>query len=299
MIEEHYCTLQQARDEMGADNATDLDYTFRTVPQMSREISNFKRAMFEPVRRTVTIYPSPATVSPNYRSLQMIDPATSWRLHALELLSVTNGTRALDWGTDVTFYHGQSDRLYMVKTCDLWTWAAGCAQSAAEYSVTLDGWFGFRRNYPAEGWHEIDALNDDIDASATGIDLLGALADAGYDGRHPKLSPGHLIKVVTVDGENEAVELMRVMIVPPLPNEHGIDVRRGENGTVAIPHTAQDKVYVWSVQPEIVQAAQRWIDLRYDRRGTFDTRVISDGVSIDHPGDMPVDVRKILGRLVI
>lgn len=297
MIEPHLCTLQQARDEMGADNATDLDYTFRTLPQMGVEIQNHKHAVFEPVYRTVRIYPSPVTVRPGYRVLKLIDPVNGWDLHALDITVVQNGNRALAWGEDVEFHMGRSDELYMLKACDLWErGAAGCSTTRQPYAVELTGWFGYRQNYPLEGWHLVDHLNYDIDESVLQMEVVGTLNATGFDARSPRFSPGHLLKIVT----GEAAELVRVMLYAPEDIDGSVmPIRRGENNSTPIPHVAGDEIYVWSVQPEVIQAMQRWVDLRYDRRGTFDTRVIQDGAAVDHPGDMPEDVRKILWRLQI
>lgn len=294
----YLCTLADVRRELNANETIDDDYLMGLIPPVSRELNLACNEQFEPTHETFSVFPSPVTISPDRTVLEMRDAETHRPIRLLEVEAVTNGTRVLlvdDPDPEVSLYSGQPSRKLMLNQwCQYWDRVCGCVANSrrVRYSVTITGWKGYREGYPLAGWSQVDTVDQDMEISGDDLFIRDGTSGFAANGTTPKLSPGALFKIED--------ELLRFYAADTGDDEHLL-CRRGQNGTTAVAHVAGEEglpLMIWSVEPDIVRAAQRWVNLLYSRRGTFDTATITDIGMIKHPGDMPDDVKAFLWRFL-
>lgn len=299
------CTPDAVKLEMnsseGGGNTISEEYLQWMIPLVSREIENECGREFEPTPDTRTFYPNPVTVTPDYRVLTLREGK---RDHYVgELRAVTNGTHALVLGTDVALHpDGITPRrkLRALKR-GLWTRTQAACDGRDDYAVQVEADFVYRDRYSTDGWMLSGSkLQAELPASSDAATITGRVTDAHYSGFSGKFRPRFSVGMLLRVGIDESREFMRVVAVQPAEAEEEPDVlilRRGEKDTDAALHAVDTDIYIWSVQPEIVRACMRWVDLWYGRRSAFETTTITDVGLIRHP-EMPADVKALLWRFL-
>lgn len=298
-----HCTFEVARRELKNAKTIKLDYLMDILTSVSSSIDLECQEEFEPIHESRIVYPSPVTVSRDTSVLTLKDPETQRHMRLLDLEAVVSGTKTLVVGTEVGLYNAPepSRKLKLLKHHLSWSrfchgnlwwggdsgWGWGCAPGD-RYAVQITGWWGYRERYATDGWRKVDKLAAGINDSVEALTVSGGINLRSYNGSKPRFAPGLLLRIDE--------EVMRVLEVD---NSKTVPLLlRGVKGTDPDAHLATADVYVWSVQPEIVRAAQRWVTLLQGRQGVFETSQITDVGILRYPDDMPSDVRNILRRFL-
>lgn len=154
-------------------------------------------------------------------------------------------------------------------------------------SIALAGVYGYRRNYPEEGWQGSGqtVLDAPLSSSATTVTVAN----------HAVFSPGHLLQI-----EAEWLLVSETTLVEnedPTPDVHTLTVQRGVRGSTAVAHDATTPISIWEPQPQIRRAASRWAAFLYQRRASFEIKKrdgMTGTVIEELPADAPQEVQNIL-----
>jgi len=152
--------------------------------------------------------------------------------------------------------------------------------SNSEYVISVTGVWGYNELYATRAWKLITTLNEVgiLNATDTTFTLTSA---AGLDA-----TGGQIIKI-----DNELMQTK---------SKAGADLTveaRGENGSTAATHAIASSVYLWMVQPEVVEATLEITNGIYKRRtgeNAESSSVLTTGGVIITPRDIPDLARGIL-----
>lgn len=285
------CTLTQAKAELkvaDGDQTNDV-WVADNIPLVSTRINNWTRQRYVPYIQTQYYDAFGPHIDDVYRKLDLgrsiLEPTTVVDTfgHSLVL-----GTDYILKPTDGPWMQMQLTSL----TTYGWSYGFGfgtyfwIAPGQFLNKIQVTGTWGYRTNYPDEGWTDsTQRLTNAIDATqgTLAVANVSAMNEAG---EIPCLDVGHLLKVET--------EWMQTLAVNTTTNV--LTVQRGVNGSTAAAHLAGIAVETWSVQPEIRRACSRWLGYWYTRRGAFETvkNDLAQGRVIIYPDDAPAEVVHIL-----
>lgn len=299
----YHINVERLEPELRGVNTVDPNFSLTLIQTVSSALDLGCQEEFEPIHESRIVYPNVVSISPDYVFLKLIDAETQRPMRLLELEAVVSGTRTLTVGTDVALEYAplHSRRLVLLKNNLSWSrfcngigWNGTTFCGArTRFAVQVTGWWGYRERYATQGWQAVDVLDSDLTADADDdvLSLQGNHTDPGKDGFAPVIAAGTLLRI----GD----EVMRAWTVNPDDPQQVSKVLRGLKGTELAVHEQDDPVSVWSVQPEIVRAAQRWATLLYGRKGVFETSTVTEGGGIiRYPEDIPGDVRALLWRFL-
>ena len=169
--------------------------------------------------------------------------------------------------------------------------------------IQVTGQWGYRSNYPAEGWTDsllkISNNGSPVTPTTTTLTLTSSTGGTsglqGFDAnaQSPAVSVGNVLQVSDLSTPVNT-EWMMVIAVNNTLNQ--VTVTRGVNGTSPISIPDNTEVFTWSVQPEISRAVARSVGYYYARRGAFE-QVKSDlaqGRTSIYPEDLPGEVMNII-----
>jgi len=143
-------------------------------------------------------------------------------------------------------------------------------------AITVQGTWGYRQHYPAQGWKLTSAVaNNPLSSSATALQVAASSL----------FSPGDYIKMESEYAEVEAIT-----------SSTALTIERGVRGSTAAAHVATTPIYIWKAEPNIIRATVRFAAYLYKRAGIFDKAMINAAGSyaVIMPDDIPGEVANIL-----
>lgn len=145
--------------------------------------------------------------------------------------------------------------------------------------IAVTGTWGYRTNYPNEGWDNSGATGTVADTTTKTITVS---SEAPF-------SPGMLIQI-----ESE------MMLVTTVTTNTLTVAERGARGSTAAAHDGA-AVSIWKAQPDIERAATIWATFVYQRRGVFEAfRVETGGGFVaEFERDIPQEVQALLAPYMI
>lgn len=154
------------------------------------------------------------------------------------------------------------------------------SDGAAEYVISVAGWWGYHDNYTQRGWYAASTIAEDLDNSETAWDVTSGKA----------YQAGQIVKV-----DNE------MAIISSISSNTLTVVQRGENGTTAAAHSSGATLYRWMPMESIRQAtlliAQSMYASRTGQVAGGRMTVTASGVVI-RPEDVPPSAQATLDKYV-
>jgi hypothetical protein len=158
--------------------------------------------------------------------------------------------------------------------------------STAPQFVQVTGVFGWHEDY-TNAFDAVDEIQANINATVTSL-TVADVDGADLDGVTPRISAGNYIKINS--------EIMLVTATNTTTNVCA--VRRGQLGTTAAAHTANDDVSTYRVDERIRRVAARQAALLYARKGAFQVETL-DGVGVvTYPQDLLMELQASLTEFV-
>ncbi len=274
-----YCTVDECKQNMGAESSADDAMLLPLIRQVSRRIDR----MFLPKRRAPVFAPYIETRANYLLDSSRIDSRLGTFYIGepiLALNGVSINSQAITVGSGVQLYQGgESPYLTLQlldRCCGGWYQYARCTGCVSLPFVSIAGVWGYNVDYPAS-W--IDTLQDvpvgDLTSGATSFtvtDVDGA-NDLGYS---PAFSIGNLLQIDT--------EWLEVTGVDSVTNT--LTVRRGVNGSTAAAHTAGTAIYTYAVDPAINRATYKQVGKEYATVGVYDSQKTTGGASAGFTNDV-------------
>jgi hypothetical protein len=289
------CTLAQAKAEIKADASQTVndDWVIANIPLVSTRINNLTRLRFVPYIQQHYYDAFGTFIDDVQRKLDLGRPILlPTAVHDAFGNDLVYGTDYVCTPQDGPFYQLQ----LISQTVYGWSYGFGfgtyfwIAPGQFLRAIQITGHWGYRANYPAEGWtNSLQALTTTLNATDT-VSTFGVTDPNGYDANAlaPAISVGNVLQM---NGE-----WMQTVAVNASSKE--VTAVRAINGSTIATHSTTTPVYTWSVQPEITRAAARWIAYWYSRRGAFEA-VKNDLSSAGaktyvYPEDAPAEVLRII-----
>lgn len=294
------CTIAQAEAEIkitgprpGETTVTTVDtsWLMSNIPLVSARINNMTRMRFVPWKEQYLYDAFGPHIDDVYRKLDLGRPI----LHPTEVINALGQTLTL--GTDYMVKPQDSPgfQLQLINSGYGWYgWSYGIGYGWAFWiaplqylnAIKVTGIWGYRQYYPDEGWTDsLVTLAENINTTQKTFTVSG-VNGANAQGYIPALSVGNTLQIDD--------EWMQVTAINSTDNT--LTVIRHFNGSDAAAHTTDTAIYTWSVQPEIVRAATRWLAYWYSRRGAFEAvkTDLSAGRTMVYPEDAPAEVMHII-----
>lgn len=278
-----YATLAEAKQELKAGTASNTVedaklYThIRTVSaRLDLEFSQ-RRPFFAPYIESRQVRITPANIN-SYDNVLYINQ------NLLALTSVTVNGTALTVGTTVEAWPTLASPFRALRLMDVTNdWYNYCSSTYAPLFATINGVWGFHRDYP-NAWLSVDTLAAAIvSASATTFTVADVDGSDPY-GRTPRISAGNWLKI-----DDEYLE-----VVSTDTATNTVTVRRGVNGSTAATHAISSAVSVWQVEEPVKRANARQAAFLYARQGAFESSVITDIGTLNYPSDWLGEVKRII-----
>lgn len=281
------CTLDDVKLELKGDaskltanDTTWLSQRLRVVSDAVARLAGGYGFDFEPRFRTERFTPSTKRINSFYKTFNL-------GKDLLEATSIIADGTTLTLDSNVYYeplgqYPVRALRIDPDATTTWWP----CNSTCDPYNtITVAGFWGFRRYYDTEGFLQVDSLSADITAGATTMTVADA-DGADYYGLTPRFSVGGLYRI-----ENELVEATAVNT-----STNVVTILRAQRGTTAAAHVSTTAVKFWYAETEIRHAAARQVALMYARRGAYQ-QVVTEFGSTSFPADLVSDLRAAIGRL--
>lgn len=298
MATDWLCTVDQAKGEIKeeSDQAADDYWLRQNIPLVSTRINNYTRTRFIPWKEEYRFDAFGSGIDDVYRQLDLGNRPLLQPLVVIDALG-----NSLVQNTDyVTVPQDNPAYQLQMTNNNIYGWSFGqgygmgfwVAPIIWQRAIKVTGIWGYRTFYPQEGWTDsLQALLADMDASQRTFTVT-TVDDFNADAQIPAISIGHVFQI----GGGDTLEWMQCVNIVRGDSDATISVIRGLNGTDAQAHDEGDKIYTWSVQPEINRAATRWLGYWFARRGNFEKYKsdYSQGKAVSYPSDMPEDVKGIL-----
>jgi hypothetical protein len=278
---EWLCTLAQAKAELKADTTTDDQWVLDNIPLVSQRILNWTRQRYVPYIQTQYYDSFGPHISDTYRRLDL------GRAILLPTMVIDSLDNTLVLNTDYVLVQQDSPAMQLqLISSKVWGWSYGFGFGSGLFwiapgsylrKITVTGQWGYRSNYPNEGWGDSgQTLGGALSDSATSITLSSVAA----------FSPGHVLQLDTEWLQCTAVDTATKTLT----------VQRGINGSTKASHLISTPISLWSVQPEIQRACVRWLGYWYQRRGSYEAvkNDLAQGKVVIYPDDAPAEVVHIL-----
>lgn len=295
------CTLAQARAEIKAATGDTVDdaWLISNIPLVSTRINNLTRLRFVPWYELYYYDAFGAFIDDIYRKLDLGRPL----LYPVTVIDALGNTLTL--GTDYVTVPQDNPAWQLQRINVVFGWSYGInygvyfwiAPLAFERAIKVTGIWGYRTNYPSEGW--VDSLQTitnagGISATARTFTVTNVNASDGY-AQSPAISVGNVLQCIT-SATPPVYEWMQVIAVDSVTNT--VTVQRGINGSTAAIWPQGQEIFTWSVQPEIVRAATRWLGYWYSRRGAYEAvkSDLSQGHTLVYPDDAPAEIMNIIAQ---
>lgn len=274
-----YASLDVTKRELKAESTVEDAKLYDRIMQCSARVDGLfqqRRPMFAPYIESRQFLLVPEYVNSYYNIFLFND-------FLLSLTSVSVNGTTLTVGTTVEAWPTLSSPIHKLRLKDASnSWYDYCSSDLSPMMITINGIWGFHRDY-AYAWLHVDDLQGSLNDSATTFTVADADGADPY-GRTPRFSQGNLLRVGT--------EYMLVASVNTTTNV--ITVYRGVNGSTAAAHSSGDDVEVWQVEPSVERLVSRQASFMYARRGAFESANITDFGQIQFPSDLLGEVRGIM-----
>lgn len=206
----------------------------------------------------------------------------------LEATTITIGdATTLTWGTQVIGIPSTYPYWWLhLKPAKWGSWQWPSSDGDWVNAISISGVWGYRTGYTQAWLSSGDTVEDNpLSSSATTI-TVNAVDGVDAFNRTPRLSRGQLLKI-----DSEYVEVLDT------PTNTTLTVRRAVNGSTAASHVQNTAISIWTAEPAIERAVNRWVNYLYTRRSEF-SKASYDGVATtSFPPDVPEEVNHILDEL--
>jgi hypothetical protein len=286
----YYCSLAEARRELATQKTSAdedrklLERIWQASRRIDLELGSPDYPVFAPYSGSWPLLVTSEHINSSENTIALEVPFQS-------ITSVDLSGTALAIGTDIAYYPDAVApyRKLRMKSSACYTWYNRvCLDACADpLTLTVTGVRGYRRR-GGSAWLKVDDLALALTSSATSIQVAD-IDGADPRGYSPRLSPGHLIRIVT----GGATEYMNILpVVDTSANTAGLE--RGVNGTEAIAHNLNDDVEVWQVEDNIRRVTARQAAALYARIGSYEEKTITDIGLISYPKDLLTELRGVL-----
>lgn len=187
-------------------------------------------------------------------------------------------TTALAHGIDYTLLSFNAYPKYALRPVGANAWGLGEVSAVRGYpSIYVTGFWGYHERYANAAWANTFETVPSGGLSASATVFTAADADGRDSQNSLRFEEGYLLRVDD--------ELMEVTDVNYTTN--AVTVLRGQNGTLAQPHSAGTPIRRWSTQADIVEAAvalaKTWREADSSVGGRQGVSEMSQGVEIQIP----------------
>jgi len=283
-----YCTLDECKQQMEAQDSTDDAKLITQIRQVSRRIDR----MFMPNRRAPLFAPYIETRNQFQFAGSAIDSYAGTFYLGQPLLAVTGvgiGSEVLTVGTTVQLYQGDTSPYLSLqllnRCCGGWYQYVRCAGCEALPFLSVTGTWGYNVDWTNAWINTLQTILNvgGINASATSITVTDPEA-ANDLGEAPCLSIGNLLQI-----ESEWLEVTAVNTTTNV-----ITVRRGVNGSTAAAHAQGTAIYTYAVDEQIKRATIRQAAFQYARFGVYDSAKTTGGANAEFAPDVLYEFNALL-----
>lgn len=271
-----FASLAEVKAEIKANSTVDDAKLMANIREVSGRIDRVfqqRRPMFFPWIESRQIVVDSDTVNTLQNTIRIHD-------NLLALVSVSLGDSALTINTDVELWPSLQSPAHNLRLMDrARSWYADCSGGTKPLIVTINGVWGFHRDYP-NAWLAVDVSAAIATTSATTFTVADVDGLDEYN-RTPRISAGNLIQIDD--------ELMDVVKTDTGTNT--VTVRRGVHGSTAATHLVNAVVKVWQVEEPVKRACERQAAFMYARRGAYESATITDIGVESFPSDLLGEVR--------
>lgn len=289
------CTLAQAKSEIKALNGDSADdqWIINNIPLVSTRLNILARTRFIPWVELYYYDAFGAFIDDVYRKLDLGRPL----LEPIQVIDALNNS--LTEGVDYVLRPQDSPAYQLQRINTIYGWSYGVGYGVYfwiapiqwENAIKVTAVWGYRNNYPSEGWTDSQQLLTTVGGINASVRTFDVTNVNGLDinAYSPAISVGNYLKI----GEE-----MLGPVVAISGTQTVTVAARGANGFTAAAHDEDDVVYTWSVQPEVVRAAVRWLGYWYTRRGAFEATKndLAQGHTLVYPADVPAEIMHIIDQ---
>lgn len=295
------CTLAQARAEMKLtpDSTADDAWIIANIPLVSARINRLAQYRFIPWTEKYYYDAFGEGIDDVYRKLDLKIPL----LYPIQVIDALSNSLTL--GTDYVTIPQDNPAFQLQRINVVFGWSYGIGYGIAfwiapiqfQRAIQVTGMWGYRTNYPSEGFTDtLQTLSADINDSQRTFNITN-VNGVDSNAQAPCVSVGNYLYIGD-PADVAAGELLGPVVATEGKSSVTVG-QRGTNGFTASLHDADSIVYTWSVQPEIVRAATRWLGYWYVRRGAYEAvkSDLSTGKTLVYPADVPPDVQNAIDQL--
>jgi len=298
------CTLSQVRREIKVLTGDTVDdpYLIENIPRISTRINNITRQRYIPWYELYYYDAFGPGIDDVYRKLDLGRPI----LTPVTVVDALKNTLVLNTDYVVVPQDSPGVQLQRINVIFGWSYGIGygigfwLAPIQFQRAIQITGIWGYRTNYPFEGWVDsLQALTDTGGINGTDVVSTFKVTDPGAinsNAQTPAIDVGNVLQLTNTSVTPNTYEWMQVIAV----NETNktLTALRGINGSTKQAWPLGTEVFTWDVQPEINKACVRWVAYAYSRRGAFEA-VKNDlspagAKTYVYPDDAPADVIHIL-----
>lgn len=274
-----YATLAQTKQEkiiLDTDVSGDVAMA-EILAHVTARIDKITLREFGPVKRTRRFDAAGSHISNTYNALNL-GKQPILEVQTLSVGGVTLSAYDDDADTGDYFFLNDESPYFSIALSNV-SQARWSDQINNEWrnAIRLTGIWGYRTQYPYEGWQPSAATVDDaLNDSATTLTVSSVTP----------FSPGQRLRIGSEFLDVRAVD-----------EEDGLTVTRAAGRTTAAAHSGGAAIDIWVPELPITRAALRWAAFLYERRGHFSSinfDAVIGQITAKYPPDAPEEVQNIL-----
>jgi len=283
----YYCTLDEAKHAMAANNSTQDSALLEKIRQVSRRVDLILAG------RTPRPYFGPYIEQRKFGldGTRVRSADGTFKLtrqgHTHSLLAFTAVTADGSDVTSVTEGYPQDispiTRLRLTNDCN---WYDYISSSSPAY-VAVTGSWGYHGDW-SNAWLAYATLGANITASATALTIKEELSAADPWGITPLISPGALLRLGT---EYLIATATTAQDAPALDQ---VTVRRAQLGSTAAAHNEDDVIYAFQVEEPVRREVARQAGLLESQRGNYQRANVGGVGIIEYPTDLLEALARVL-----